>query len=305
MSWQSCINNVCDKAEGIQDHLVPVDIRWEEYNILKLNPDKRSKQIQSLFYTGLCEPNNGIEYTFVPTKSMLDNEALLIKLYEKLKVKEHKIELCNEVYFTAKIEGAKTTIARTIQIHDGAEVDVENYFSEKMIQGCFNATKVMNSIAGKVNHKTLRIMWETLTEGCCDNYDIRGTQYRVGPVQVGNHVGLNHLLLTDAMSSWIDYYNSKELENHPFIKAILLHFVFESIHPFCDGNGRAGRLLMNNYLIYNGFENLKAVSFSRSIDKDRYGYDAAFDKSENLYSDCTFFIEYMLGRMLDAFADIF
>ena len=303
MSWDSDITNVCSKAIG-DTQLHPTNIQWEDYNILKFDVNRRNTQVRYLHPTGLCEPNDGVEYTFVPTKSMLDNEKLLMELYKQIKTQDHEVKVYNEVYFTSKIEGANTTIARTSKIHDGADIDPNNYFSEKMILGCFNATKVMNSVAGKVNHKVLRLMWEALTDGACDNEDIRGVQYRVGHVQVGRHVGLNYTLLDDAMSNWIDYYNSSNLRNHPFIKASLLHYVFESIHPFCDGNGRAGRLLMNNYLIYHGFENIKAVSFSRSIDKDRSGYDSAFNRSDNVYTDCTPFIEYMLGRMLDAFADV-
>ena len=82
-----------------------------------------------------------------------------------------------------------------------------------------------------------------------------------------------------------------------------MHYTFEHIHPFCDGNGRMGRLLMNNFLISKGFEKVKAVSFSRSIEKERSDYDIAFALSDNVYSDCTYFIEYMLIKMLDAFED--
>lgn len=304
MDWDERVNKIYNVASQNCDDLIPVSIQWRDYNSLRLDEDRRNKQIRSLYYTGFCEPNNGIEYTFMPTESILNDEKTLIKLYDKIKVQDHKVVIYNEVYFTSKIEGAETTIARTSMIHDGAEIDLNNYFSEKMILGCFNATKTMNSVSGKVNHKILRLMWEALTDGACHNIDIRGKQYRTGSVQVGKHVGLNYTLLDEAMTTWINYYNSDILANHPFIKAILLHFIFESIHPFCDGNGRAGRLLMNNYLIYHGYENIKSVSFSKSIDKDRSGYYSAFDKSENVYSDCTPFIEYMLNRMLDAFADI-
>ncbi len=106
------------------------------------------------------------------------------------------------------------------------------------------------------------------------------------------------------MQCWAAYYNGWQLEEHPFIKAALLHFAFEFIHPFCDGNGRLGRLLMSNYLIKSGMDKIKAVSFSRSIEKEHMGYYVALDASDNVQTDCTPFIECLLDRFVDAFNDV-
>lgn len=42
-------------------------------------------------------------------------------------------------------------------------------------------------------------------------------------------------------------------EEHPAAKAVLGHFLFEFIHPYMDGNGRLGRLLMNTLLVSSGY----------------------------------------------------
>lgn len=55
-----------------------------------------------------------------------------------------------------------------------------------------------------------------------------------------------------------------------------------------------GRLLVNNYLIRRGFDKFRAVSVSMAIDRTRGMYDAVFVRSENIYSDCTPFVSYML-----------
>ena len=55
---------------------------------------------------------------------------------------------------------------------------------------------------------------------------------------------------------------------HPIERAALFHLKFESIHPFIDGNGRCGRLLMNFDLIKNGYPNVN-IKFS---DRSKY-YD--------------------------------
>lgn len=61
---------------------------------------------------------------------------------------------------------------------------------------------------------------------------------------------------------------------------------------------------MNNFLIKEGMEKIKAVSFSRSIEKRRLAYDYALDEGDNSQTDCTYFIEYMLGVFVDAFLDV-
>lgn len=107
--------------------------------------------------------------------------------------------------------------------------------------------------------------------------------------------------LEKEMTAFIDFYHSNILDDKPFIKASIIHFAFETIHPFCDGNGRLGRLMMNNYLISQGIDSCRAVSFSEQIDKNRGLYDGAFEKAENVYSDCTPFIEYALEVMANAY----
>ena len=56
---------------------------------------------------------------------------------------------------------------------------------------------------------------------------------------------------------------------HPVVRVALFHILFEGIHPFIDGNGRTGRLLLNLDLIQSGFPPIN-VKFS---DRQRY-YDA-------------------------------
>lgn len=279
-----------------------VDWQWEDYQSLRANPEKKKQQINLLYATGLIETVDGIEYTFVPTKKMLELEKNIQNLYEKIHVTDTEIQLCNEVFYTSKIEGAHTTLVHTQKIHEGVETD--GSFSETMVANGFQATKFLNLYPDTFTEEILLKVWKILTDGACNNIDIIGVKYRDGNVQVGNHMGLNPELLEQAMQNWIIYYNSKNLQQYPFIKAALLHFSFEFIHPFCDGNGRCGRLLMNNFLIQHGYEKVKAVSFSRSIEKNRALYDAEFAVSDNVYTDCTSFIEYMLTQMQDAFLDI-
>lgn len=280
-----------------------IEHQWESYKELRFNKDKRNRQVSLLYGSGLCESNDGVEFCFVPTIRMKELERQIKSLYDELKVTDNKIVICNEVYYTSKIEGAKTTFKRTQEIHNGSPIDHSNYFSEMMVRGGFEATKYLNVRGNKLNKDILIEMWNILTDGCCDNEDIKGESYRTGNVGVGNHMGLSYQLLDETMDNWLAYYNSESLNEHPFIKAALLHYAFEFIHPFCDGNGRAGRLLMINFLIGLGYDKLKAVSFSKTIAESYNKYYAAFEDSENVYTDCTLFIEYMLSVFRDSIDD--
>ena len=281
-----------------------IDYDWNSYFLLRNNKQKKQEQVSHLIGTGLYEGEDGVEFSFIPTKVMETLENRIKEEYQKIKTEDHEVALCGEVYFTSKIEGSHTTYKRTQEIHNGSPIDHDDYFSEMMVLGGFNATKYMNLRGNKLNEDILIEMWNILTDGCCDNMDIKGGKYRTGNVGVGNHMGLSPGYIGDAMNHWIDFYNSSEMNDHPFIKASLLHFAFEYIHPFCDGNGRAGRLLMINYLIGQGYDALKAVSFSRSIAKNAQDYYMVLDISDNSYTDCTPFIEYMLNIFDDAISDV-
>lgn len=48
------------------------------------------------------------------------------------------------------------------------------------------------------------------------------------------------------------WYDKNKMKYHPILLAAVVHNQFENIHPFQDGNGRVGRLLLNNVLIKHG-----------------------------------------------------
>jgi len=57
--------------------------------------------------------------------------------------------------------------------------------------------------------------------------------------------------MMNALSKWERYLHS-QTEEHPLIKCGLMHAQFETIHPFLDGNGRLGRLLITFFLCHEG-----------------------------------------------------
>ena len=277
---------------------------WEDYDTLRHDKEAKAKQVHLLYGSRLYEGKNGGEYCFVPTKRIEMMEKSVHDSYGRIKTADHKVSICNEIYYTSKIEGSHTTYKRTVELHDGKPVNHDDYFSEMMIKGGFEATGYLNRHGNVINEDVLLNMWNILVDGCCDNEDLRGPKYRTGDVGVGNHTGIRPALLDEVMSYWIDYYNSNELDDHPFVKASLLHVSYERIHPFCDGNGRSGRLLATNYLIGRGFDKCRAISFARDIAIHSNAYYAALDACDNPYFDCTPFIEFMMKSYRNTMQDI-
>ena len=85
------------------------------------------------------------------------------------------------------------------------------------------------------------------------------------------------------------WYRSNKKKYHPVVIAAYIHHVFESIHPFRDGNGRVGRLLLNSVLRKNGFPMIN-IKY-----KNRIKYYDALDKGNkgNLKPLVDIIIEYL------------
>jgi Fic family protein len=84
----------------------------------------------------------------------------------------------------------------------------------------------------------------------------------------------------------------------PLIKMAILHYQFEAIHPFSDGNGRTGRILLLLYLKLSGLLDTPAIYLSAYIIKNKAEYYRCLrDVTEkNNWEDC---ILYMLNMIED------
>ncbi len=69
-----------------------------------------------------------------------------------------------------------------------------------------------------------------------------------------------------------DYLNSPDDDIDPLIKMAVMHYQFEAIHPFADGNGRTGRILNILYLIMKELLELPVLYLSKYIIGHKAGY---------------------------------
>ena len=108
-------------------------------------------------------------------------------------------------------------------------------------------------------------------------------------------------MIAPKMEELIAKNEGREHSMHIIERIARFHLEFEGIHPFIDGNGRTGRLIMNLDLIRNGFPPIN-VKFA---DRKRY-YDAfdAYYKEENTTPMIELIAEYISERFDDYFSGL-
>jgi Fic family protein len=107
------------------------------------------------------------------------------------------------------------------------------------------------------------------------------------------------LQISPFLDSLLKYINSDE-EKFPLITAIIAHLIFEKIHPFLDGNGRVGRLLMYAVMKVKSYDMGFYIPFEEYLDshKDEYYFhlDQGVQNTEG-------YIMFMLHAFLEQIGD--
>ena len=98
--------------------------------------------------------------------------------------------------------------------------------------------------------------------------------------------------IRDLLKNLEDYINENDDEIDPLIKMALIHYQFESIHPFYDGNGRTGRILNVLYLVLNNLLDSPILYLSNYINKNKEQYYKLFTefREKNNYEDWIIYI---------------
>ena len=80
-------------------------------------------------------------------------------------------------------------------------------------------------------------------------------------------------IIKDKLDNLADFINNDDMADiDPLIKMAVIHYQFESIHPFGDGNGRTGRILNVLYLVLKGLMDMPVLFLSRYINQNKTNY---------------------------------
>ncbi len=162
-------------------------------------------------------------------------------------------EIPELVYHSNAIENSTLSLEDTEKIL--AEGSIARKVNVREVYEAKNLAKLTESLLEK-NNSLLHIkLILSLHKSLLNNIDdtIAG-RFRIGKewVRVGNHLGANPQFVPILMQELVDNYNQNKISY--FLDAVAhFHAEFETIHPFVDGNGRMGRVIINLQLMNLGF----------------------------------------------------
>lgn len=196
-------------------------------------------------------------------KAIVGKESLLKILAEA--------EVSDQVYNSNAIENSTLSLEETDKIL--LQIELDRYITEREIFEAKNLARVVAYIETKskeseLNFDIILSLHKMLISNIHD--DIAGRFRKEDEwVRVGAHVAPNPLEITDRLQKVLTEYNSNTRES--IIKRIAkFHLGFEYVHPFCDGNGRIGRVLNNYLLMRDGHVSINIKFIDRAMYYDAF-----------------------------------
>lgn len=209
------------------------------------------------------------------------------------------MHIYNEANKSSRIEGTKTTIEEDLlPIEDILPEKRNDYIEVK------NYIRALNYGIERVKggfplcNRLLREIHKILLQGARGEYktpgEFRTSQNWIGGTRPDNafYVPPHVSYLPELLSDFEKFIHEDNTLPH-LIKIALLHYQFETIHPFLDGNGRIGRLLIPLYLLEKNILEKPCFYISDYLEKHRKEYFEALDRVR-LNNDIEYWIKFFL-----------
>ncbi len=189
------------------------------------------------------------------------------------------------------IEGNPLTLEQVRAIEEGRDIPATAPRARREVANYFAGLRFVekNAQVSAITHTHILKLHRILAEEVMD----QGTagEYRTIRVKVGGYVAPPPEKVEPMMSDLLDWWNKHE-KISPILSSAIVHHQVEIIHPFADGNGRAGRMLALWELYRRGFDNHHIFSIDEFYWEDRPRYYAALDNVRQEEGDLTSWLEY-------------
>ncbi len=196
------------------------------------------------------------------------------------------------VHASTAIEGNPLTLPQVRAIEEGRELAGSDQRSQREVSNYFAGLRYVEKSTelDVIRHEHIFELHRILAEEVMD----QGTAgcYRTIGVQVGNHMPPAANDVSPLMFELLDWWNKDANRLSPILSSAILHYRFEHIHPFADGNGRTGRALSLWELYRRDFDSHHIFSVDEYYWEDRPGYYAALEQVRLTGEDLTEWLEY-------------
>jgi len=229
---------------------------------------------------------------FINRKWMVDNELLSLlsqsdRLMGKLDMYSEYIpnidlfismHVVKEATKSSKIEGTETNIEEVLL--DKEDINTEKKDDWEEVQNYISALGAAVEMLNELPFSTrlIKASHKILLQGVRGKHklpgEFRSSQNWIGGATLNDAIFIPpvHTSINEYMSD-LEKFVHNETEFFPdLLKIALIHYQFETIHPFLDGNGRVGRLMITLYLIEKNILKKPILYLSDFFEKNRQLY---------------------------------
>ena len=170
------------------------------------------------------------------------------------------------------IEGNPLTLEQVRALEAGDESVGPTERSRREVLNYFAGLRHVEKQANKkvIRHEDLFRLHRILAEGVMDQGE--AGRYRKIKVRVGGYLPPEPGMVSGLMFELLEWWNRKAGELSSVLSSAILHYRFENVHPFADGNGRVGRALALWELYRRGFDTHHVFSVDEYYWEKRQAY---------------------------------